>query len=275
MIQRLQSEMKELLNRNEDFMLKLIGIISEQEALAFEKEERYKALEKKAETSNFKADKIEKENLILREEKRMLELKLSVSEDALKKSDDRIGFLEREFENIGREIPIEGCVEGQSAEETKVEDIIEIEVDCDDEIFDTKDELFDKIRQSIKQKRYRKVEAIFNKNLELIKNCKEEFDENELLIISYLGIKNGVIRSLMKSVEDLNEFIRADGNKSKAIRFLKDEKDAPYGYMDSMCYDKYILSEKDIFNDVDNTTLRYIKSLGEEIIIETRLGKTY
>lgn len=282
MIEGLQNEIKELLNNNKEFMMKLINIISEQEELYFKKEQDYVNLERLAETNNYKCTKFEKENLILKEEKKMLELKLKVLEESLGKSYERIMFLEKEFEkSLDKEL---------QSEETKAEDLEgknnenieggESEITVDEDIFDNKDELFDKISQSIKQKRYRKIDILFNKNIDLIKNCNEDFDKNEILILSYLAVKNDNIVSLMKSIPDLNVFIRSENKMAKAIRLLRDEKDAPYGYADTMCYDKYLLDDKEVFNELDNNTLRYIKNLGEDMSYRyyedyKLLGKNY
>ncbi|MGU8826453.1 hypothetical protein ACV3UI_09765, partial [Clostridium perfringens] len=100
----LEKEMQELIEKNQRFMSKLI---KENRYLQNEiniYKDKLQKLENVDKTNKYNVDKLEKENFILKEERKMFDLKLKLSEESLSKAEERICALENEVEKLDMEI---------------------------------------------------------------------------------------------------------------------------------------------------------------------------
>ncbi|MCX0388865.1 hypothetical protein LI043_09310, partial [Clostridium perfringens] len=178
----LEKEMQELIEKNQRFMSKLI---KENRYLQNEiniYKDKLQKLENVDKTNKYNVDKLEKENFILKEERKMFDLKLKLSEESLSKAEERICALENEVEKLDMEIyslmADKDCNDNEIVKDVLLSNSSEVSL-C-----------LDKIKELIIKEKCDEAEELFNNNSDLIISSEGDFSEEDIITVLYLAFYN-------------------------------------------------------------------------------------
>ncbi|MDK0743801.1 hypothetical protein P5E69_04115 [Clostridium perfringens] len=227
----LEKEMKDLIDKNQRFMSKLI---KENRYLQNEInicKDKLQKLENVDKTNKYNVDKLEKENFILKEERKMFDLKLKVSEESLSKAEERICALENEIEKLEMEIyslmANKDCNDNEIVKDVLLSNSSEVSL-C-----------LDKIKELIINEKCDEAEELFNNNSDLIISSEGDFSEEDIITVLYLAFYNNSLEEFLKNKE-LSAYYNSSNEEAKIIKILKEEESLKIGESIEECYQNYI-----------------------------------
>lgn len=245
----LEKEMKDLLDKNQRFMTKLI---KENRYLQNEInicKDKLQKLENVDKTNKYNVDKLEKENFILKEERKMFDLKLKVSEESLSKAEERICALENEIEKLEMEIyslmANKGCNDNEIVKDVLLSNSSEVSL-C-----------LDKIKELIINEKCDEAEELFNNNSDLIISSEGDFSEEDIITVLYLAFYNNSLGEFLKNKE-LSAYYNSSNEEAKVIKILKEEEALKIGESIEECYQNYINLKPNIFENINPLIKKYI-----------------
>ncbi|MGU9063193.1 hypothetical protein ACV3WU_07020 [Clostridium perfringens] len=245
----LEKEMKDLIDKNQRFMSKLI---KENRYLQNEInicKDKLQKLENVAKTNKYNVDKLEKENFILKEERKMFDLKLKVSEESLSKAEERICALENEIEKLEMEIyslmANKDCNDNEIVKDVLLSNSSEVSL-C-----------LDKIKELIINEKCDQAEELFNNNSDLIISSEGDFSEEDIITVLYLAFYNNSLEEFLKNKE-LSAYYNSSNEEAKIIKILKEEESLKIGESIEECYQNYINLKANIFENINPLIKKYI-----------------
>ncbi|MDK0955770.1 hypothetical protein P5F62_04840 [Clostridium perfringens] len=245
----LEKEMKDLIDKNQRFMSKLI---KENRYLQNEInicKDKLQKLENVDKTNKYNVDKLEKENFILKEERKMFDLKLKVSEESLSKAEERICALENEIEKLEMEIyslmANKDCNDNEIVKEVLLSNSSEVSL-C-----------LDKIKELIINEKCDEAEELFNNNSDLIISSEGDFSEEDIITVLYLAFYNNSLEEFLKNKE-LSAYYNSSNEEAKIIKILKEEEALKIGESIEECYQNYINLKPNIFENINPLIKKYI-----------------
>ena len=245
----LEKEMKDLLDKNQRFMSKLI---KENRYLQNEInicKDKLQKLENVDKTNKYNVDKLEKENFILKEERKMFDLKLKVSEESLSKAEERICALENEVEKLDMEIyslmADKDCNDNEIVKDVLLSNSSEVSL-C-----------LDKIKELIIKEKCYEAEELFNNNSDLIISSEGDFSEEDIITVLYLAFYNNSLGEFLKNKE-LSAYYNSSNEEAKVIKILKEEEALKIGESIEECYQSYIDLKPNIFENINPLIKKYI-----------------
>ena len=245
----LEKEMKDLLDKNQRFMSKLI---KENRYLQNEInicKDKLQKLENVDKTNKYNVDKLEKENFILKEERKMFDLKLKVSEESLSKAEERICSLENEVEKLEMEIyslmANKDCNNNEIVKDVLLSNSSEVSL-C-----------LDKIKELIINEKCDEAEELFNNNSDLIISSEGDFSEEDIITVLYLAFYNNSLEEFLKNKE-LSAYYNSSNEEAKVIKILKEEEALKIGESIEECYQNYINLKPNIFENINPLIKKYI-----------------
>lgn len=245
----LEKEMQELIEKNQSFMSKLI---KENRYLQNEiniYKDKLQKLENLDKTNKYNVDKLEKENFILKEERKMFDLKLKVSEESLSKAEERICALENEVEKLDMEIyslmADKDCNDNEIVKDVLLSNSSEVSL-C-----------LDKIKELIIKEKYDEAEELFNNNSDLIISSEGDFSEEDIITVLYLAFYNNSLEEFLKNKE-LSAYYNSSNEEAKVIKILKEEEALKIGESIEECYQNYIDLKPNIFENINPLIKKYI-----------------
>ncbi|MDM0806093.1 hypothetical protein QTI29_06940 [Clostridium perfringens] len=245
----LEKEMKDLLDKNQRFMSKLI---KENRYLQNEInicKDKLQKLENVDKTNKYNVDKLEKENFILKEERKMFDLKLKVSEESLSKAEERICALENEVEKLDMEIyslmADKDCNDNEIVKDVLLSNSSEVSL-C-----------LDKIKELIIKEKCDEAEELFNNNSDLIISSEGDFSEEDIITVLYLAFYNNSLGEFLKNKE-LSAYYNSSNEEAKVIKILKEEEALKIGESIEECYQSYIDLKPNIFENINPLIKKYI-----------------
>ena len=245
----LEKEMQELIEKNQRFMSKLI---KENRYLQNEiniYKDKLQKLENVDKTNKYNVDKLEKENFILKEERKMFDLKLKVSEESLSKAEERICALENEVEKLDMEIyslmADKDCNDNEIVKDVLLSNSSEVSL-C-----------LDKIKELIIKEKCDEAEELFNNNSDLIISSEGDFSEEDIITVLYLAFYNNSLEEFLKNKE-LSAYYNSSNEEAKVIKILKEEEALKIGESIEECYQSYIDLKPNIFENINPLIKKYI-----------------
>lgn len=250
----LEKEMEELINRNQKFMSKLI------------KENRYlqneikvckdnlQRLENINKTNKYNIDKLEKEKLILVEERKMFDLKLKISEETLLKAEERIINLEKEIEKL--EMEVYSLMANKDLGNTNKQSKYYLTSKSSEVTI-----CLDKIKELIINGKYNEAEELLNNNSELIITSESDFSEEDIILIIYLAFYNNLLDDFIKRNNEIFVYYNSTNYEAKALNILRREGYLKLGDTIDECYQSYIDSKENIFSNINPMIKKYILSV--------------
>ncbi|MBI5987847.1 hypothetical protein [Clostridium perfringens] len=245
----LEKEMQELIEKNQRFMSKLI---KENRYLQNEiniYKDKLQKLENVDKTNKYNVDKLEKENFILKEERKMFDLKLKVSEESLSKAEERICALENEVEKLDMEIyslmADKDCNDNEIVKDVLLSNSSEVSL-C-----------LDKIKELIIKEKCDEAEELFNNNSDLIISSEGDFSEEDIITVLYLAFYNNSLGEFLKNKE-LSAYYNSSNEEAKVIKILKEEEALKIGESIEECYQSYIDLKPNIFENINPLIKKYI-----------------
>ncbi|MDM0446611.1 hypothetical protein QTH04_05915 [Clostridium perfringens] len=245
----LEKEMKDLLDKNQRFMSKLI---KENRYLQNEInicKDKLQKLENVDKTNKYNVDKLEKENFILKEERKMFDLKLKLSEESLSKAEERICALENEVEKLDMEIyslmADKDCNDNEIVKDVLLSNSSEVSL-C-----------LDKIKELIIKEKCDEAEELFNNNSDLIISSEGDFSEEDIITVLYLAFYNNSLEEFLKNKE-LSAYYNSSNEEAKVIKILKEEEALKIGESIEECYQNYINLKPNIFENINPLIKKYI-----------------
>ncbi|SUY39085.1 hypothetical protein [Clostridium perfringens] len=245
----LEKEMQELIEKNQRFMSKLI---KENRYLQNEiniYKDKLQKLENVDKTNKYNVDKLEKENFILKEERKMFDLKLKVSEESLSKAEERICALENEIEKLEMEIyslmANKDCNDNEIVKDVLLSNSSEVSL-C-----------LDKIKELIINEKCDEAEELFNNNSDLIISSEGDFSEEDIITVLYLAFYNNSLGEFLKNKE-LSAYYNSSNEEAKVIKILKEEEALKIGESIEECYQNYINLKPNIFENINPLIKKYI-----------------
>ena len=245
----LEKEMKDLIDKNQRFMSKLI---KENRYLQNEiniYKDKLQKLENVDKTNKYNVDKLEKENFILKEERKMFDLKLKVSEESLSKAEERICALENEIEKLEMEIyslmANKDCNDNEIVKDVLLSNSSEVSL-C-----------LDKIKELIINEKCDQAEELFNNNSDLIISSEGDFSEEDIITVLYLAFYNNSLEEFLKNKE-LSAYYNSSNEEAKIIKILKEEESLKIGESIEECYQNYINLKANIFENINPLIKKYI-----------------
>ena len=245
----LEKEMKDLIDKNQRFMSKLI---KENRYLQNEInicKDKLQKLENVDKTNKYNVDKLEKENFILKEERKMFDLKLKVSEESLSKAEERICALENEIEKLEMEIyslmANKDCNDNEIVKDVLLSNSSEVSL-C-----------LDKIKELIINEKCDQAEELFNNNSDLIISSEGDFSEEDIITVLYLAFYNNSLEEFLKNKE-LSAYYNSSNEEAKIIKILKEEESLKIGESIEECYQNYINLKANIFENINPLNKKYI-----------------
>ncbi|MGU8888967.1 hypothetical protein ACV31L_05560 [Clostridium perfringens] len=245
----LEKEMQELIEKNQRFMSKLI---KENRYLQNEiniYKDKLQKLENVDKTNKYNVDKLEKENFILKEERKMFDLKLKVSEESLSKAEERICALENEVEKLDMEIyslmADKDCNDNEIVKDVLLSNSSEVSL-C-----------LDKIKELIIKEKCDEAEELFNNNSDLIISSEGDFSEEDIITVLYLAFYNNSLEEFLKNKE-LSAYYNSSNEEAKIIKILKEEESLKIGESIEECYQNYINLKANIFENINPLIKKYI-----------------
>ncbi|EIF6167868.1 TPA: hypothetical protein ACQ3VP_001440 [Clostridium perfringens] len=245
----LEKEMKDLIDKNQRFMSKLI---KENRYLQNEiniYKDKLQKLENVDKTNKYNVDKLEKENFILKEERKMFDLKLKVSEESLSKAEERICALENEIEKLEMEIyslmANKDCNDNEIVKDVLLSNSSEVSL-C-----------LDKIKELIINEKCDEAEELFNNNSDLIISSEGDFSEEDIITVLYLAFYNNSLEEFLKNKE-LSAYYNSSNEEAKIIKILKEEESLKIGESIEECYQNYINLKANIFENINPLIKKYI-----------------
>ncbi len=245
----LEKEMQELIEKNQRFMSKLI---KENRYLQNEiniYKDKLQKLENVDKTNKYNVDKLEKENFILKEERKMFDLKLKVSEESLSKAEERICSLENEVEKLEMEIyslmANKDCNNNEIVKDVLLSNSSEVSL-C-----------LDKIKELIINEKCDEAEELFNNNSDLIISSEGDFSEEDIITVLYLAFYNNSLEEFLKNKE-LSAYYNSSNEEAKVIKILKEEEALKIGESIEECYQNYINLKPNIFENINPLIKKYI-----------------
>ncbi|ELC8465515.1 hypothetical protein ACV3ZD_03020 [Clostridium perfringens] len=245
----LEKEMKDLIDKNQRFMSKLI---KENRYLQNEInicKDKLQKLENVDKTNKYNVDKLEKENFILKEERKMFDLKLKVSEESLSKAEERICALENEIEKLEMEIyslmANKDCNDNEIVKDVLLSNSSEVSL-C-----------LDKIKELIINEKCDQAEELFNNNSDLIISSEGDFSEEDIITVLYLAFYNNSLEEFLKNKE-LSAYYNSSNEEAKIIKILKEEESLKIGESIEECYQNYINLKANIFENINPLIKKYI-----------------
>ena len=245
----LEKEMQELIEKNQRFMSKLI---KENRYLQNEiniYKDKLQKLENVDKTNKYNVDKLEKENFILKEERKMFDLKLKVSEESLSKAEERICALENEVEKLDMEIyslmADKDCNDNEIVKDVLLSNSSEVSL-C-----------LDKIKELIIKEKCDEAEELFNNNSDLIISSEGDFSEEDIITVLYLAFYNNSLVEFLKNKE-LSAYYNSSNEEAKVIKILKEEEALKIGESIEECYQSYIDLKPNIFENINPLIKKYI-----------------
>ncbi|WP_283692968.1 hypothetical protein [Clostridium perfringens] len=245
----LEKEMKDLIDKNQRFMSKLI---KENRYLQNEInicKDKLQKLENVDKTNKYNVDKLEKENFILKEERKMFDLKLKVSEESLSKAEERICALENEIEKLEMEIyslmANKDCNDNEIVKDVLLSNSSEVSL-C-----------LDKIKELIINEKCDEAEELFNNNSDLIISSEGDFSEEDIITVLYLAFYNNSLEEFLKNKE-LSAYYNSSNEEAKIIKILKEEESLKIGESIEECYQNYINLKANIFENINPLIKKYI-----------------
>ncbi|MDK0874236.1 hypothetical protein P5F33_02025 [Clostridium perfringens] len=245
----LEKEMKDLLDKNQRFMSKLI---KENRYLQNEInicKDKLQKLENVDKTNKYNVDKLEKENFILKEERKMFDLKLKLSEESLSKAEERICALENEVEKLDMEIyslmADKDCNDNEIVKDVLLSNSSEVSL-C-----------LDKIKELIIKEKCDEAEELFNNNSDLIISSEGDFSEEDIITVLYLAFYNNSLGEFLKNKE-LSAYYNSSNEEAKVIKILKEEEALKIGESIEECYQNYINLKPNIFENINPLIKKYI-----------------
>lgn len=241
--------MKDLIDKNQRFMSKLI---KENRYLQNEiniYKDKLQKLENVDKTNKYNVDKLEKENFILKEERKMFDLKLKVSEESLSKAEERICALENEIEKLEMEIyslmANKDCNDNEIVKDVLLSNSSEVSL-C-----------LDKIKELIINEKCDEAEELFNNNSDLIISSEGDFSEEDIITVLYLAFYNNSLEEFLKNKE-LSAYYNSSNEEAKIIKILKEEESLKIGESIEECYQNYINLKANIFENINPLIKKYI-----------------
>ena len=245
----LEKEMQELIEKNQRFMSKLI---KENRYLQNEiniYKDKLQKLENVDKTNKYNVDKLEKENFILKEERKMFDLKLKLSEESLSKAEERICALENEVEKLDMEIyslmADKDCNDNEIVKDVLLSNSSEVSL-C-----------LDKIKELIIKEKCDEAEELFNNNSDLIISSEGDFSEEDIITVLYLAFYNNSLEEFLKNKE-LSAYYNSSNEEAKVIKILKEEEALKIGESIEECYQSYIDLKPNIFENINPLIKKYI-----------------
>lgn len=245
----LEKEMQELIEKNQRFMSKLI---KENRYLQNEiniYKDKLQKLENIDKTNKYNVDKLEKENFILKEERKMFDLKLKLSEESLSKAEERICALENEVEKLDMEIyslmADKDCNDNEIVKDVLLSNSSEVSL-C-----------LDKIKELIIKEKCDEAEELFNNNSDLIISSEGDFSEEDIITVLYLAFYNNSLGEFLKNKE-LSAYYNSSNEEAKVIKILKEEEALKIGESIEECYQSYIDLKPNIFENINPLIKKYI-----------------
>lgn len=245
----LEKEMQELIEKNQRFMSKLI---KENRYLQNEiniYKDKLQKLENLDKTNKYNVDKLEKENFILKEERKMFDLKLKLSEESLSKAEERICALENEVEKLDMEIyslmADKDCNDNEIVKDVLLSNSSEVSL-C-----------LDKIKELIIKEKCDEAEELFNNNSDLIISSEGDFSEEDIITVLYLAFYNNSLEEFLKNKE-LSAYYNSSNEEAKVIKILKEEEALKIGESIEECYQNYIDLKPNIFENINPLIKKYI-----------------
>ncbi|MBI6106165.1 hypothetical protein H8K12_14175 [Clostridium perfringens] len=245
----LEKEMQELIEKNQRFMSKLI---KENRYLQNEiniYKDKLQKLENVDKTNKYNVDKLEKENFILKEERKMFDLKLKLSEESLSKAKERICALENEVEKLDMEIyslmADKDCNDNEIVKDVLLSNSSEVSL-C-----------LDKIKELIIKEKCDEAEELFNNNSDLIISSEGDFSEEDIITVLYLAFYNNSLGEFLKNKE-LSAYYNSSNEEAKVIKILKEEEALKIGESIEECYQSYIDLKPNIFENINPLIKKYI-----------------
>ena len=245
----LEKEMKDLLDKNQRFMSKLI---KENRYLQNEInicKDKLQKLENVDKTNKYNVDKLEKENFILKEERKMFDLKLKLSQESLSKAEERICALENEVEKLDMEIyslmADKDCNDNEIVKDVLLSNSSEVSL-C-----------LDKIKELIIKEKCDEAEELFNNNSDLIISSEGDFSEEDIITVLYLAFYNNSLGEFLKNKE-LSAYYNSSNEEAKVIKILKEEEALKIGESIEECYQNYINLKPNIFENINPLIKKYI-----------------
>lgn len=245
----LEKEMQELIEKNQSFMSKLI---KENRYLQNEiniYKDKLQKLENLDKTNKYNVDKLEKENFILKEERKMFDLKLKVSEESLSKAEERICALENEVEKLDMEIyslmADKDCNDNEIVKDVLLSNSSEVSL-C-----------LDKIKELIIKEKCDEAEELFNNNSDLIISSEGDFSEEDIITVLYLAFYNNSLGEFLENKE-LSAYYNSSNEEAKVIKILKEEEALKIGESIEECYQNYIDLKPNIFENINPLIKKYI-----------------
>lgn len=245
----LEKEMQELIEKNQRFMSKLI---KENRYLQNEiniYKDKLQKLENVDKTNKYNVDKLEKENFILKEERKMFDLKLKLSEESLSKAEERICALENEVEKLDMEIyslmADKDCNDNEIVKDVLLSNSSEVSL-C-----------LDKIKELIIKEKCDEAEELFNNNSDLIISSEGDFSEEDIITVLYLAFYNNSLEEFLKNKE-LSAYYNSSNEEAKVIKILKEEEALKIGESIEECYQNYIDLKPNIFENINPLIKKYI-----------------
>lgn len=245
----LEKEMKELIEKNQRFMSKLIKenrYLQNEINICKDKLQKLENIDK---TNKYNVDKLEKENFILKEERKMFDLKLKVSEESLTKAEERIFDLENEVEKLDMEIyslmADKDCNDNEIVKDVLVSNSREVSL-C-----------LDKIKDLIINEKCNEAEELFNNNSDLIISSEGDFSEEDIITVLYLAFYNNLLEEFLKNKE-LSAYYNSSNEEAKVIKVLRKEESLKIGDSIDECYQNYINLKANIFDNINPLIKKYI-----------------
>ena len=245
----LEKEMQELIEKNQRFMSKLI---KENRYLQNEiniYKDKLQKLENVDKTNKYNVDKLEKENFILKEERKMFDLKLKLSQESLSKAEERICALENEVEKLDMEIyslmADKDCNDNEIVKDVLLSNSSEVSL-C-----------LDKIKELIIKEKCDEAEELFNNNSDLIISSEGDFSEEDIITVLYLAFYNNSLEEFLKNKE-LSAYYNSSNEEAKVIKILKEEEALKIGESIEECYQSYIDLKPNIFENINPLIKKYI-----------------
>ncbi|HHQ4188085.1 hypothetical protein [Clostridium perfringens] len=245
----LEKEMQELIEKNQRFMSKLIKENRYLQNQINIYKDKLQKLENVDKTNKYNVDKLEKENFILKEERKMFDLKLKLSEESLSKAEERICALENEVEKLDMEIyslmADKDCNDNEIVKDVLLSNSSEVSL-C-----------LDKIKELIIKEKCDEAEELFNNNSDLIISSEGDFSEEDIITVLYLAFYNNSLGEFLKNKE-LSAYYNSSNEEAKIIKILKEEEALKIGESIEECYQSYIDLKPNIFENINPLIKKYI-----------------
>lgn len=246
----LEKEMQGLIEKNQRFMSKLIKENICLQSKVKEYKEKFQKLENIDKTNKYYIDKLEKENFVLKEERKMFDLKLKISEESVSKAEERILTLEKEIEKL--EMEVYSFMADKDFSTNKKQSKVNLQSGQN-----KVDLCLDRIKELIIIGKYNKINEVFKSNSELIIKSKSDFSEEDIILILYLAFYNNLLDEFLINNE-LLAYCCSDNEEARALNILRKEEVLVSGNTVKHCYQSYVDSKENIFSGIKPAIKKYI-----------------